>query len=78
MSVYFENGDAIEGKRIVCEFKKIGKVNLFPATHMHRGSRVTLDDALCNYETLKILRVLAPLLFSKSSFAPHVNPPFAD
>jgi hypothetical protein len=45
--ILMQEGDAIEGLRIVCEFRRIGKVNLISATHTHRGSRVTLDDAYC-------------------------------
>ncbi|MFQ6061575.1 MAG: hypothetical protein ACE5KT_01615 [Methanosarcinales archaeon] len=47
MATYYEYGDAIEGARIKCQFRKIGKVRLIPATHKHRGQEVVLDNAYC-------------------------------
>jgi len=47
MATYYNDGDGIEGERIVCEFQKIGKVTLISATHTHRGKRVTLTNAYC-------------------------------
>lgn len=47
MTTYYEIGDAIEGKRIACQFRKMRKISLVRGTSSHRGRRTTLDDAYC-------------------------------
>jgi hypothetical protein len=48
MTTYYGVGDAIEGKRITCEFRKTKKkTSLISGTARHRRQRTTLDDAFC-------------------------------
>jgi len=54
--VHRENGDAIEGERIVCQFRKMGAVIVGPGTSAHRASETKLYNAYCSIT--KPLRVL--------------------
>lgn len=48
MTTYYGVNDAIEGKRIACQFRKIKKkTDLVSGTARHRRQRTTLDDAFC-------------------------------
>jgi len=47
MPTYYNHGDAIEGDRIVCQFRGISKVRLISGTHTHRAQELTLRDAYC-------------------------------
>lgn len=47
MTTYYGFGDAIEGKRIACQFRRIKKVSLIRGTSSHRARRTSLDDAYC-------------------------------
>jgi hypothetical protein len=44
---YKENGDAIEGDRIACQFRKIDKITLVHATSNHRTQSTKLYTAYC-------------------------------
>lgn len=50
MTMYYEENDAIEGKRISCEFRKCTKPTLIPKSKSHRGKRFTLINAFCVIE----------------------------
>ena len=45
--VHRENGDAIEGERIACQFRKMNKVNLIRGTGAHRAGGTSLENAYC-------------------------------
>jgi hypothetical protein len=45
--IHRENGDAIEGERIACQFRKINKVDLIRGTGAHRAGRASLENAYC-------------------------------
>ncbi|MEA2000039.1 MAG: hypothetical protein U9N61_12050 [Euryarchaeota archaeon] len=45
MPSYYKLGDAIEGERVVCQFRKPGKVKLISATHAHRAQEIALNHA---------------------------------
>ena len=45
--VHRENGDAIEGDRIACQFRKINKPRLIRGTGTHRAGSTSLEDAYC-------------------------------
>ena len=47
MTTYHGVGDAIEGERIACQFRKMRKISLVSGTARHRTQRTTLDDAYC-------------------------------
>lgn len=47
MTTHYGVGDAIEGKRIACQFRKMRKISLVSGTARHRAQRTTLDDAYC-------------------------------
>ncbi len=50
MSIYYNEGDAIEGDRIACQFRKMHRTILGKGSHAHRGSKTALDDAYCVIE----------------------------
>lgn len=47
MTISYQAGDAIEGKRIACQFRKMSKISVVSGTVRHRAQRTTLDDAYC-------------------------------
>ncbi len=47
MPTYYNFGDAVDGERITCQFRRISKPKLVSGTHRHRAWEVTLDDACC-------------------------------
>ncbi len=47
MPTYYNYGDAIEGERIVCQFRRISKPGTISGTHAHRAREITLNDAYC-------------------------------
>ncbi|MHA1971592.1 MAG: hypothetical protein ACTSW1_01295 [Candidatus Hodarchaeales archaeon] len=45
---YYEKGDAISGKTIVCQTSKYPrKITKVKITSRHRGFRFSIDDAFC-------------------------------
>lgn len=50
MTILFEAGDGIRGKKIGCEFRDMSHIRLGARTATHRGQRTTLDDAFCVIE----------------------------
>ena len=46
MGTLHGHGDAINGERIMCTCKKIGKPGLFHRTNTHRGQRVVLTGGV--------------------------------
>lgn len=47
MTTCYEVNDAIEGKRIACQFRKMKKVSIVAGTSRHRAMRTKLMDAYC-------------------------------
>jgi hypothetical protein len=45
--IHRENGDAIEGERIACQFRKINGPTLIRGTGAHRAGRASLENAYC-------------------------------
>jgi hypothetical protein len=45
--IHRESGDAIEGERIACQFRRINKVEVNRGSGAHRSQRTSLDDAYC-------------------------------
>jgi len=43
--IHRDNGDAIEGERIACQFRKIINPNLIRGTGAHRAGRASLENA---------------------------------
>lgn len=50
MTTYYNVGDAIQGERIACQFRKMRKIQVVTGTSRHRASRTTLEDAYCVIE----------------------------
>jgi len=50
MPTYCKEGDAIEGHRIGCQFRKIGEIKIIHGTSSHRARRASLYDAYCVIE----------------------------
>lgn len=46
-AIHRENGDAIEGERIACQFRKMNTVNLLHGTGAHRARSTSLENAYC-------------------------------
>ena len=52
MSVHRNAGDALEGERIACQGRKMGKPQLITMTQGHRGTRLVLSgNVYCVIET---------------------------
>lgn len=47
MPVYHGQGDAIEGKRISCQFRKSKKEKIIRGTGAHRARALVLYEAYC-------------------------------
>ncbi len=47
MPVHYNANDAIEGKRIACQFRRISKKRHTTGSSRHRAQQVTLDDGYC-------------------------------
>ncbi len=50
MPTYYNAGDAIEGKRVACQFRDMGRVTVGKGTHRHRAQITTLHTAFCIIE----------------------------
>ena len=44
MSIYTKQGTIIKGNRIVCEARKISKIQLINKSGQHKAQRITLKD----------------------------------
>jgi len=47
MPTYYNQDDAIRGKRITCEFRKMGKKRVIRGSGQHQQQRMKLEDAYC-------------------------------
>ena len=47
MIIHKLTNEAVEGERIVCEYSKLHGIKLLHTSESHRGTRCTLDDAIC-------------------------------
>ncbi len=47
MPTYYNKGDAIEGERIICQFRKSGREEIVRGTGAHRSKKLTLYNAYC-------------------------------
>lgn len=50
MSTHYNAGDAIEGKRVACQFRDMGRIIVGKGTHKHRAQMTTLYIAFCIIE----------------------------
>ena len=47
MPTFYNKADAIEGERIVCQFRKSGREEIIRGTGAHRSKKLTLYNAHC-------------------------------
>jgi hypothetical protein len=52
LPIYYKKNDAIEGEKIVCEFRKMESgPTLIRGSSAHRANKIRLKDAFCMIST---------------------------